>query len=412
MKINKLIALALCLLSLSTQAFTSDDGAGAVLHVGPITSIERFSFASNALKEDREFYVSLPPNYTAKANYNYPVLFVLDADQNMEHTVASARLLSQWRGIPDLIIVGIPSTSRIRDYTPTKVNSYSENSGGGKAFMTFVADELVPYIDANYRTHGYRLLFGHSLSGLIAANELAKSSSSFDAYIIAAPSLWWDEFKLLNSAKADFAVASRKPTSVYFGIGEHDGFGMKQELASFFETITQTENNQVTAAHHVYEGENHMSAPLKVMYDGLLHTFSDLPLQREQWDQLTETSFTDYEQRFKEKYGPSATQTAETYVVLANFLSEKGKNEAAVSVLKANVRLNPEFPPYYGLLANAFLASGDGYCAKWVYKKAYELAKSSTTGAGNAEAYLKRLQEIDESANSSVSEASSSKLCI
>ena len=115
MKINKLIALALCFLSLSTQAITSDDSAGAVLQIGPMTSIERFSFASNALKEVREFYVSLPPNYTAKPNYNYPALFVLDAGQNMEHTVASARLLSQWRGIPDLIIVGIPSTSRIRD---------------------------------------------------------------------------------------------------------------------------------------------------------------------------------------------------------------------------------------------------------------------------------------------------------
>lgn len=412
MKTNRLIVLTLCFFCLNIQATTSEDNTSVVMQVDPVTSIERFRFASSALDEEREFYLALPPSYTTKPNVNYPVLYVLDADQNMEHAVASARLLSQWRGIPELIIVGIPSTFRIRDYTPTRVKSYSEKSGGGQAFMTFITDELVPYIDANYRAHGYRLLFGHSLSGLIAANELSKPLSSFDAYIIAAPSLWWDEFKLLSRADADFSVASRKPTSAYFGIGEHDGFGMKQELASFFDTITQTENSQVMASHQVYEGENHMSAPLQVMYDGLLHTFSDLPLQREEWESLTQESFIAYEQRFKEKYGQSATQTAETYVRLANFLSEKGKNEAAVSVLKANVRLNPDFPPYYGLLAKAHLASGDGWCAKWSYKRAYELAKASTTGAGNAESYLEQSQILNKGENSATSMQPNLTSCI
>ena len=75
--------------------------------------------------------------------------------------------------IPELIIVALPNTRRTRDLTPTHaIRDYSGKeepnfsfSGGGESFLRFMEEELMPHIEAKYRTQPYRILVGHSLGG-------------------------------------------------------------------------------------------------------------------------------------------------------------------------------------------------------------------------------------------------------
>ena len=125
---------------------------------------------SNILDEDREYWVNLPESYrkTELSYKKYPILIILDGNVHFKPITGMVNYMSSdsyrsWK-IPEMIIVGIQSIDRRRDYTPDKVVTVRENNtGGGEAFLSFLEDELIPELDKKYRTEPYRILFGHSL---------------------------------------------------------------------------------------------------------------------------------------------------------------------------------------------------------------------------------------------------------
>ena len=69
-----------------------------------------------------------------------------------------------------MLVAGIGNTDRTRDLTPQteKKEEKEGSSGGADTFLKFISDELIPWVDKNYRTQSYRLLTGHSFGGLVA----------------------------------------------------------------------------------------------------------------------------------------------------------------------------------------------------------------------------------------------------
>src|ERR1044072_7518629 len=89
----------------------------------------------------------------------YTVLYLLDGAEHIEMVAGQIIYLSEsYKIIPQMIIVGIANTDRVRDLTPThstigpngrpdsSANAMGRNSGGGKRFLSFMKDELMPYI--------------------------------------------------------------------------------------------------------------------------------------------------------------------------------------------------------------------------------------------------------------------------
>src|SRR5258708_16013648 len=84
--------------------------------------------------------------------------------------------------------------------------SWTGSAGGADKFLSFIADELLPTIDRNYRTRPYRVLIGHSLGGLFAVYALMSRPEVFKGYLIGSPSLWWDDQALVKAAQPFFAA--------------------------------------------------------------------------------------------------------------------------------------------------------------------------------------------------------------
>ncbi|MDP4710753.1 MAG: alpha/beta hydrolase-fold protein, partial [Saprospiraceae bacterium] len=132
---------------------------------------------SDILNEDRAYWISLPDSYHAKASSykHYPVLIVLDGNVHFKPIAGIVNYMSSdvyrsWK-IPEMIVVAIQNVDRRRDYTPDKVITVSaNNTGGGDNFLRFLEDELFPELDQKFRTTPYRILFGHSLGGLLATH--------------------------------------------------------------------------------------------------------------------------------------------------------------------------------------------------------------------------------------------------
>jgi predicted alpha/beta superfamily hydrolase len=109
-----------------------------------------------------------------------------------------------------VIVVGVPNTVRRRDLTgPTRVKTDSAiapHIGGSAAFRRFWQDELVPVIDAHYRTTPERAIVGESLAGLFVVETFLREPAIFDHYIAFDPSLWWNHGALVDSATALLAA--------------------------------------------------------------------------------------------------------------------------------------------------------------------------------------------------------------
>jgi predicted alpha/beta superfamily hydrolase len=178
---------------------------------------------SKELNEKRILNIYLPEGYDANDSTKYPVIYLLDgsADEDFIHIVGLVQFNSfEWiNQVPKSIVVGIASVDRRRDFTfPSTVEQDKINnptSGQSHKFMSFLENELQPYMDENYRTTKSKTLIGQSLGGLLATEILFKKPALFTKYIIVSPSLWWDNGSLLNQSISKF-----ENTDVYIGVGK------------------------------------------------------------------------------------------------------------------------------------------------------------------------------------------------
>jgi len=154
---------------------------------------------SRIMQEERTILVALPPGY-ARSTERYPVLYFTDGDAHYTMLKGITDALAANGLMPQVILVGVMNTDRVRDLTPTRVEVRRQNgvarsfptSGGGPRFLEFFEKEVFPYVESTYRTAPYRLFAGHSFGGLLALHALAVRPELFNAYLAASPSLDWD----------------------------------------------------------------------------------------------------------------------------------------------------------------------------------------------------------------------------
>lgn len=350
---------------------------------------------SAILEEKRDILISLPDSYGSSGD-TYPVIVLLDGEQNIEHAVASTRMLAKWRGVPESIVVAIPSTLRLRDFTPTKDANHSEESGGAEQFQQFVETELMPYIDKTYRTHPFRVLVGHSLSGLFATEQLLTGNPFYQAYVIISPALWWQERVLFNLVEAFNERESLPTIPVYLAIGQNDGDGMKQELRDFFEAIEKGKETSPDVTLQEFDSEGHMSVTLQATYHGISHVFRGAKYSKELWDGFTSEHFNSFLKKTKQTFGSSVSQTGELFMELAQFLITSKRYQDAITVLDANIEAYPDYPPNYEWLANVYALNDQPDMAIKLFKQAARKALASKSfGSAAHDRYLKEAKKLE-----------------
>jgi predicted alpha/beta superfamily hydrolase len=190
----------------------------------PVVIGEKYQIESKVLAETRTYVIHTPASYK-NGKDAYPVLVLQDAENNFGLTSAAVNLLSGNGRIPAMIVVGINNTDRTRDMTPSKPSTgfggtpWTGSAGGADKFLSFIADELLPTVDRNYRTRPYRVLIGHSLGGLFAVYALINRPEVFKGYLVISPSLWWDDQVLVKAAQPFFAAHKDLRADLYMSMG-------------------------------------------------------------------------------------------------------------------------------------------------------------------------------------------------
>lgn len=375
----------------SSQASPSRPEADTATPSKNLVVAEAIQFTSAILGEDREVLIAVPEGY-ADSDASYPVLYLLDGRQNLPHVLGSVDVLTRTGGMPPTIIIGITGENRDRDYSPSSVESIP-TSGGGAKFLLFVEEELIPFVDQNYRTVPFKALEGHSLGGALATHALMSNKNLFDAYIIMSPALWWDDRALITRAKTFFEAQTSLPKAVFLGIGTQDGYEMRQDLSRLAAIADEASIQDMRLAHQEFDAEGHMSAPLQTNYFGLKHTFADLRPANLSAENFDIDEFVAHEKYIRQKYGANARQTAETYARLSFRLQEAGKFADAIAVLEQNAKSYPGYHRNYWWLAGAHEKNSDLQAALTNYKRGADLAAKS--GDPMLEQYEENIDRIN-----------------
>lgn len=356
---------------------------------------ERLSINSEILSEDRPYWVYLPESYGDETNAprRYPVLYLLDGDGHFQSATGVVQFMSSGINgnvqIPELIVVAIPNTNRIRDLTPSHTTmgfdgeetDFLQESGGGDAFLKFVRTELFPKIDSDYRTAPHRTLVGHSLGGLLALHALLDAPDMFQSYIAIDPSLWWDDKLLVRQAEKIRADNHERRSSVYISLANNSDIetgepGLMEEAGrEFGRTLAGAEYSGIRSTLQYFEAEDHGSVPLLSLYYGLLSTFEGYKFRI--GDFIAKPSIASVIAHFEgisERLGvdpepPESSVNQLGYLLLYTIEDL----DMAVEMLKLNVTNYPASSNVYDSLGEAYMVRGDNILAIDNYEKSLVL---------------------------------------
>ncbi len=352
---------------------------------------KEYKLSSKILQEERRYLVSLPASYEQDEFYRqkrYPVVVLLDGDTHFQTATGLIKAMSaaETEQIPEMIVVAVPNTNRNRDLTPTitglspEVNQPENGTakGGGAAFLQFLEQELLPQIDKAYRTLPYRVLVGHSMGGLLAADAFLKQRS-FHAYLLIDPSLWWNNQIIIQQAKT--VLEKNKMSKANFYISQannpfNEGAAVDAKGKAIQAFVTYLQNNQSESfrvKHDFFPTEDHFSVPSISLYQGLLFLFEGykFPLNT-----LKVKSANDVRQHyalFSQRLGVNIIPPGKLVNQVGLFLlySEK-KVDKAIEILKLNETYYPHSAIPYSSLGAAYKIKGDKELALLYYKKALE----------------------------------------
>lgn len=380
--IKKLIPILIIFNSLVGLSYAQESGNDIV--IGKTIKIN-----SKILNEERTVQVALPVSYT-NSESSYPVVFVLDGGMNFKFTADIARYLAVYSMIPELIVVGISSSDRNKDFIPSlggqNSNSH-ERSGNADNFLKFIENEIIPFIDKNYRTLNYRVVAGHSLGGLFVIHSLIEKPTLFDGYIASSPSIYWNNNAYFSKTQQFYRSQKTLNKSLFVTLANES-----EDKPEFYTQLKESFENNIPEGLAVqvkfYMDKNHFTSAVESTLDGLGMIFSPWVLPGELVFSgdvgIIKNFYKKLSDKLGFKYQPSASILND-----AGYRSLRmGSSEKAIAIFKYNVELYPNSANAYDSLAEAYMLAGNKELAIKNYEKSLELNPKNT----NAVEQIKKLK--------------------
>lgn len=385
MKIKAILLLTiLCVTSI--QAQQKNVAESITIEVG-----NRYKMQSKVLNEERNLLISVPKDYE-NSEKKYPVIYVLDGNNHFQHAANAVALLTENDRMPESIIVAIPNNEGTRGRDLARARD---------KFKQYIKEEVITFVEENYRTSNHRTIFGHSMAGAFVLNYLATESSLFDNYIAASPVIQIFDSELLGKFNELFKTENTLHKSLYFTLTEtlEEGERATTALNKFVEILKNEAPKSLDWKYNFIEDQVHMTTPYLTMYEGLSKVFSDYQSPRY-------ASFEDYKKRgginaLKAYYADRADKykTAKeipngTLRRLAYVLLQDGKIDLSIQLFKENVK-------NYTQSAIAHKSLGDAYEANKMIAEAlkeYQIALrlSEEQESPNTNYFSRQLERIQK----------------
>jgi predicted alpha/beta superfamily hydrolase len=357
----------------------------------PVTIGHWHSIESEILGETREYMVSTPRGYD-EGESRYAVMYVLDGSDHFAHATGLVDFLSRSHIdlMPPTIVVGVTNTDRTRDMTPpTREDSAAfPTAGGADNFIAFLRDELMPHVDASFRTNGHTILVGHSFGGLFAVHALVHEPELVDSWIAISPSLFWDDQMLVEQAEVFFEERDELRASLYMTMGKegNDMLGGMLKLAGVIEGHTP---EGFEWGYRVMKEESHNSVVHRSLRQGLEFVFADWKIRDvlSVYDSGGMEAVEGFYERTSARYGIEKTLGSSAVYELAGALTQSRRLDEAWEILNYDPERVAVYPMFFLFLGEEYEHEEDLDGALRCYERALELEPDN-------EAAQQKLEEL------------------
>lgn len=361
-------AVAGCLLAASAAGEEARDG-------DPVSIGVYRTLRSEALGEDRTLLICPPRGYEG-GTAAYPLLFVLYGDHVRGYLAETVHAVDQLSGegrMPGMIVVGVANVDRYRDLSPLDRQG---RPSGIEPFSRFFVEELVPFLEREYRTADYRVLVGPQAGAEFAIYSLAKRPGLFDALVIENPFRYPEVHDALIPMMEGM-LAGGFPAYTFLQIAAADRAGPLDKsaemgyLRDFDAAVREKAPRNLVFVTHYIEGSEDFLPPMLIR-EGLRGLFRDFRFPGER-EVKGLADITSYYGDLSARYGFAIDIPEMTLAFEADELSANGAVDRAIEVLEYLVENNPSSIDGYWRLANLHRERGDRERALEYYRACLEI---------------------------------------
>ncbi|QHI36557.1 Ferri-bacillibactin esterase BesA [Kordia antarctica] len=369
---KKIITGILVILFLTTtQAQQEIVSEPVTVEIGSLHKIQ-----SSILNEERNLLIHLPNDYK-NSEKKYPVIYVLDGDNHFQHTSNASTLLAENERMPESIIVAIPNNQGTRNRDLARERD---------KFKQYIKDEVIPFVEKNYRTTNHKTIFGHSMAGAFVLNYLATESSLFDNYIAASPVIQILDSELHGKFNELFKTEKALNKSLYFTLADEAAEGERatNALKKFVEILKNEAPKSLDWKYNFIENQVHMTTPYLTMYEGLSKVFADYQSPRY-------SSYEDFKNRGglnalktyyshrADKYQTSKEIPNRTLRRVAYVLLDDGQTDMAINLFEENIKKYPQSAIAHKALGDAYEENNEIKKALKAHQTAVNLSKEQNS---------------------------------
>ncbi|MBU3023629.1 alpha/beta hydrolase-fold protein [Aestuariibacter sp. A3R04] len=324
---------------------------------------------SEILDEQRQYNVLLPKHY-AETSQHYPVIYRLDGAENIPLMKEVLNRLQEANAAPEVIIVAIENTDRLRDMYPT-VNEDTNGpvglGGGADKFLAFIEQELIPDVEKRYRTHSTRIIAGASAAGTFSVYAMQQRPGLFDAHIAYSPAVWWNTGAMVKRTEQWLATHPAKPTYLFMNMG-NEGLPMRPYYDALLSAFTNNENHNIKLVVNEHPGVAHGLTATAGIFNAYQSFFMNKVFAREHVTADMQVIDSYYLQLGKQ-WGVDPTPPENVVRELGYYFSWQQHPDIAMQLFKHNLSHHPQNPDAitgvaYGYEAQNNLAQALNYAER------------------------------------------------
>jgi predicted alpha/beta superfamily hydrolase len=364
---------------------------------------------SKAFHATRDVVIWLPET-PAGARARYPVLIFPDAEEKVQFrsALANIQFLIDRQLIPPIMVVGVPYfADRMHELSPRASGATAEafpTAGGADQNARFIADELLPWVDAHYPTLPTRILAGHSGGATFALYMMVTRPEVFRVVIAISPAMWWNDDSLIADYSARLAADSLRARALFVTSGGLEN-GPEQgpidsTTTAFAARLTTLLGTSPTHALRFedrrYPRDGHSMTPMASLVDGLRMAFEPLvvpidsvyaALSGRHVQDSSEIRATVEELKARYAAGEAALGMRAPFPeialeVLGGYSVEAKQSALAVTLLRENLDRYPHSSNAHESLGEGLLALGDTSAAVKELRTAVTMAKTEMQKPG------------------------------
>ena len=170
----------------------------------------------------------------------FPLAIVLDGHKLFDVYVGASNYYAELDHAPEQIVVGIDmKDSRNKDA------GYDINSGNldnnSENFYRFIRDEMIPYIEATFKTSPFLTIVGESLTANYITYFLQEEYSIFNAYVCLNPTLSDNINNQIESYKLQELSSEDNTFYFYLSSNPFSNTKKKDKIKKFGKTLKSLE---------------------------------------------------------------------------------------------------------------------------------------------------------------------------